>query len=146
MATTVIGHLLMYIKILLQEVWRAKVTWDEEVTGTLLDKWRVWLSVLPSIHAVNIPRCYRQVTTDKGSSIELHVFCDASENGMAAIAYFRFEVNGVVVGLEVSYGRHVMRCADIRYILYIEQRRGRSVFTDMSRGGIIHRSNGLFST
>ena len=41
-----IGHLLMYLKILLQEVWRAKTQWDEEISGSLLVKWQTWVSVL----------------------------------------------------------------------------------------------------
>ncbi|XP_041784360.1 uncharacterized protein LOC121602553 isoform X2 [Anopheles merus] len=91
-----IGHLLMYLKILLQEVWRAKTQWDEEISGSLLVKWQTWVSVLPSLQFVSIPRCYRQATHLNQCHIELHIFCDASENGMAAVAYFRFERDGLI--------------------------------------------------
>ena len=44
---------------------------------------------------VTIPRCYRRVTSTS-DKIALHIFCDASEHGMAAVAYFRIEEGGVI--------------------------------------------------
>ncbi|XP_058817368.1 uncharacterized protein LOC131680673 [Topomyia yanbarensis] len=88
-----IANLLMYLKVLLQEVWRSGVGWDEKISGNLLDKWRVWLRVLPGVQSVAVPRCYRKHTSasDETTTIELHTFVDASESGYAAVSYFRFE-------------------------------------------------------
>ena len=53
--------------------------------------------MLPNVRKVSVPRCYRLFTSaDAANVVQLHVFCDASENGIATIAYFRFEENGVI--------------------------------------------------
>ena len=85
-----VGHFIMYLKVLLQEIWRGGFSWDEELDGGIADKWTTWLRVLPAVQNVTIPRCYRYVCSTNAKR-ELHVFCDASENGMAAVAYLRFE-------------------------------------------------------
>ena len=46
--------------------------------------------------AVSIPRCYLKAVNINHCSIELHVFCDASENGMAAVDYLRFGEDGLI--------------------------------------------------
>ncbi|XP_062556965.1 uncharacterized protein LOC134221800 [Armigeres subalbatus] len=92
-----IANLLIYLKILLQEIWRAGCGWDDEISGKLAERWLTWVEVLPRVRQVNIPRCYRiETSANPTSNLELHIFCDASENGIAAVAYFRFEEKGKV--------------------------------------------------
>ncbi|XP_062542267.1 uncharacterized protein LOC134210240 [Armigeres subalbatus] len=98
-----IANFLIYLKILLQEIWRAGCGWDDEISGKLAEKWLTWVEVLPRVHQVNIPRCYRiKTSANPTSNLELHIFCDASENGIAAVAYFRFEEKGKVECLLVG--------------------------------------------
>ncbi|XP_065084677.1 uncharacterized protein LOC135706922 [Ochlerotatus camptorhynchus] len=90
-----ISNFLIYLKILLQEIWRAGCGWDDEIDGKLGERWITWVEALPNVQQVSVPRCYRNVTTaEPTNTVELHIFCDASENGMAAVAYFRFEEEG----------------------------------------------------
>ncbi|XP_058817676.1 uncharacterized protein LOC131680985 [Topomyia yanbarensis] len=92
-----ICNFLIYLKILMQEIWRSGCGWDDEINGKLAEKWQTWIEALPNVHQVKIPRCYRIITSAKpANNVELHIFCDASENGMAAVAYFRFEEEGKV--------------------------------------------------
>ncbi|XP_058128411.1 uncharacterized protein LOC131292089 [Anopheles ziemanni] len=91
-----LGNFLMYLKILLQEFWRAKSPWDDEAIGHLAVKWQIWVTALPNVQRVSVPRCYRSKTTANSERVELHMFCDASENGASAVAYLRFEENGVI--------------------------------------------------
>ncbi|XP_055597416.1 uncharacterized protein LOC129747298 [Uranotaenia lowii] len=87
-----IGNFLIYLKILLQEIWRSGTGWDDEIDSRLTEKWLTWIEALPNVRQVTIPRCYRTVTSiESTNSVELHVFCDASENGIAAVAYFKFQ-------------------------------------------------------
>ncbi|XP_055542841.1 uncharacterized protein LOC129728428 [Wyeomyia smithii] len=85
-----IAHFLMYLKVLLQEVWRSGVNWDEEINDALFTKWRAWLQVLPQVETLKIRRCYRKRLPASCTAGELHTFVDASENGMAAACYIRF--------------------------------------------------------
>ncbi|XP_062556768.1 uncharacterized protein LOC134221595 [Armigeres subalbatus] len=92
-----IANFLIYLKILLQEIWRAGCGWDDEISGKLAETWLTWVEVLPRVRQVNIPRCYRiETSANPTSNLELHIFCDASENGIAAVAYFMFEEKGKV--------------------------------------------------
>ncbi|XP_058840056.1 uncharacterized protein LOC131695546 [Topomyia yanbarensis] len=44
-----LSHLLIFLKILLQEIWRSGVGWDDEIPDALNEKWEKWLKVLPSV-------------------------------------------------------------------------------------------------
>ncbi|XP_059223223.1 uncharacterized protein LOC131997003 [Stomoxys calcitrans] len=93
-----IGHFLMYLKIVLQEVWRSGVGWDEEIHPPQMTKWTNWLSHLSEIEDIKIPRCYLQTFKSYHNlDVELHTFADASENGYAAISYLRISDGSEVV-------------------------------------------------
>ncbi|XP_055844833.1 uncharacterized protein LOC129911149 [Episyrphus balteatus] len=94
-----IAHFLMYVKVLLQDIWRSKVDWDEEIKDSEYTNWLKWVKFLPSMETLQIPRCY--ITHNPKSDFErqLHVFVDASENGFAAVAYLR---NETIDGIECS--------------------------------------------
>ncbi|XP_058448836.1 uncharacterized protein LOC131428813 [Malaya genurostris] len=87
-----ISNYLMQLKITLQEVWRSGVQWGELIKDKQFEAWKNWVTLLPSLERISIPRCFRkQTTASKSTVIQLHVFVDASENGMAAAAYLRFQ-------------------------------------------------------
>ncbi|XP_044751667.1 uncharacterized protein LOC123311663 [Coccinella septempunctata] len=77
-------------KIILQNIWRSKIGWDDEITHTLENQWQMWFSDLKNIYKFKIPRQYFSLNRHK-SNIQLHVFCDASENCYAAVAYIRVQ-------------------------------------------------------
>ncbi|XP_065088427.1 uncharacterized protein LOC135709909 [Ochlerotatus camptorhynchus] len=92
-----LANFLVFLKILLQEIWRSGVNWDEPIKSEQWEKWQTWLRVLPQVETVSVPRCYRMKTgIGERNVIQLHVFVDASENGFAAVAYLRFEEQGIV--------------------------------------------------
>ncbi|XP_065094980.1 uncharacterized protein LOC135716084 [Ochlerotatus camptorhynchus] len=84
-----ISHLLMFLKVLLQEIWRTTIGWDDPIQDTQFEKWLTWLAVFPYMSSVEVPRCYRSLTSVE-AEIEMHTFVDASENGFAAVVYLRF--------------------------------------------------------
>ncbi|XP_062708649.1 uncharacterized protein LOC134288292 [Aedes albopictus] len=81
---------LVHGKILLQDVWRSGLQWDETVSEELFDRWIRWTSQFPKVGALRIPRCYFEgATVRKYEQLQLHVFVDASEAAFSAVAYFR---------------------------------------------------------
>lgn len=83
---------LVYIKMLLQEIWRTKIGWDEMIYDYHYEKWLLWVGMLSKIEDVRIPRCYRTKTLpDVVKDTQLHIFVDASEYSYAAVAYLRIE-------------------------------------------------------
>ncbi|XP_058840177.1 uncharacterized protein LOC131695699 [Topomyia yanbarensis] len=107
-----LANVLMFLKVLLQDIWRSNIGWDEPIAGQQLSKWRTWLSVLDNVEKVSVPRCYRTITTSS-SVIQLHVFVDASKNGYAAVAYFRYEEGD---SIECAFVAAKTRVAPLKYV------------------------------
>ncbi|XP_055542952.1 uncharacterized protein LOC129728533 [Wyeomyia smithii] len=94
-----LGLLSMFLvhgKVILQEVWRAGLQWDEKVTDKIYESWTRWTGLFGKISALLIPRCYfHGATKETYSSLQLHVFVDASETAFSAVVYFRvMRLNG----------------------------------------------------
>ncbi|XP_062553818.1 uncharacterized protein LOC134219136 [Armigeres subalbatus] len=108
-----IDHYLVLLKILLQEVWRTGVEWDEPIPEILFERWRTWLRLLPELEKLRIPRCYRQVILAMEEAvIDMHVFVDASESAMSAVVFLRFSKGGQ---LECSLVAAKTRVAPMKY-------------------------------
>ncbi|XP_058827460.1 uncharacterized protein LOC131687395 [Topomyia yanbarensis] len=92
-----LSHFTIHGKILIQDVWRSKVTWDERIPVELRQRWDQWVALFPSLAAVRVPRCYfpRQLSS-KVKNIQLHMFVDASLAAFACVAYLRAEVDGKI--------------------------------------------------
>ncbi len=75
-------------KILLQELWREKLSWDTQVSGELSHRYLNYRTDLLRLQEYEIPHCYKPVTV-QASAFQLHGFSDASERAYAAVVYFR---------------------------------------------------------
>ena len=75
-------------KIGLQKMTIAHAGWDEPLDEEERTWWDKWLKKLEELRSLRIPRCIRPVP---GTDIEteMHIFCDASEEAFAAVAYLR---------------------------------------------------------
>ncbi|XP_055619056.1 uncharacterized protein LOC129764221 [Toxorhynchites rutilus septentrionalis] len=81
---------LIHGKILLQDVWRAGLLWDEKVPEDIFDRWTRWTELFPEIEDLRISLCYfTRATADTYKALQLHIFVDASEAAFSAVAYFR---------------------------------------------------------
>lgn len=86
-----IGLLSFFIihgKIILKEIWRTGVQWDERIKSDQMLKWREWIGALSVIESIRKNRCYFSEQCSDDSTYELHVFVDASEQASSAVAYF----------------------------------------------------------
>ncbi|XP_058827544.1 uncharacterized protein LOC131687474 [Topomyia yanbarensis] len=81
---------LVHGKILLQDVWRAGLQWDEQVTEEIFDRWVRWTGLFHKIRGLRIQRCYfKEANVQLYDHLQLHVFVDASKVAFSAVAYFR---------------------------------------------------------
>ncbi|XP_036322336.1 uncharacterized protein LOC118736350 [Rhagoletis pomonella] len=87
-------------KILLQKVWRSGVGWDDIIPEEFSAEWMRWLSFLPQVQSIKIPRCYFSMMCSEEAKCELHLFVDAGENAYAAVAYLRTK-NGSHIGVSL---------------------------------------------
>lgn len=85
-----LSPVMINMKILLQDVWRAKIDWDELITEQLFKKWCFCIEEIKKAECIKVPRCYF-TEYNENVVIQLHTFCDAGESGFACVSYFRFE-------------------------------------------------------
>lgn len=107
-----LGPIMMKAKLLLQDLWRCGIGWDEFIPENAHNKWFNWLSALNEIESFAIPRCYF-VRGAEIENIQLHVFGDASEQAYAASVYLRFEEEGEV---KVSFVSGKTRVAPLKHM------------------------------
>ena len=74
------------LKVMFQKLCTEHNDWDAEITGTLLEQWKMILSEMKLLNCIEIPRYYHNVIS-KSVSVELHGFSDASVSAYAAVIY-----------------------------------------------------------
>ncbi|XP_043234664.1 uncharacterized protein LOC122387998 [Amphibalanus amphitrite] len=92
-------------KLLLQQIWKRDLSWDDKIPKDLEQEWRKWTDELERINVLRLPR--HQFNNTCASEVELHVFCDASEKGFASVLYYRWrtEDGGIEVSIVVAKSR-----------------------------------------
>lgn len=73
-------------KILQRDIWLSGINWDQLLKPPSIAKWHEYRHAITQLSRISIPRWLGMST---GSSIQLHIFTDASEKAMGAAAYFR---------------------------------------------------------
>ncbi|XP_044587821.1 uncharacterized protein LOC123267321 [Cotesia glomerata] len=73
-------------KIFMQDLWLDRVSWDEQLSPSLIHKWTGYREDLRNIESIRIPR-WNNIAP--GATMELHGFSDALKNAMAAAVYLR---------------------------------------------------------
>ena len=76
-------------KLLMQDLCRQHLDWDDEAPENIQELWRNWLDDLPALKNVFVPRCVKPEEVRDELKTELHHFCDASEKGYGAVSYLK---------------------------------------------------------
>ncbi|XP_045541793.1 uncharacterized protein LOC106716081 isoform X1 [Papilio machaon] len=74
------------VKVLLQRLWLLQIDWDDEVPSDIRHTWQAFVSALPTLRTLRIPR---HAIGDNPIYVELHVFSDASESAYGACVFVR---------------------------------------------------------
>lgn len=83
-----LSPVILVAKMIMQKLWETGIKWDDRIPLNIAEEWRVFLEGLQGLDKVRVDRWLK---TDKTKPIELHVFCDASEDAYSAVAYVRQE-------------------------------------------------------
>lgn len=78
------------MKIVFQQLWEAKIQWDDPVPQSVCDVWKQWRSELHLLSDHLIPRCHFPEQMDV-ISVQLHGFSDASEVAYGGVVYLRLQ-------------------------------------------------------
>lgn len=82
-------------KYFIQLLWLAHLDWDEQLDPKLHRQWTKFCLDFPDIAQIRIPRHI------KVGKYRLIMFSDASEKGMAAVAYIQVESNNEIIDVRV---------------------------------------------
>jgi len=78
-------------KVFLQQLWALKLSWDTPLPPEMQEKWIQFYASLKSLEQLLIPR---HVPFSNSDSVQLHGFCDASQNAYGACIYILSTITG----------------------------------------------------
>ncbi|GFU50594.1 integrase catalytic domain-containing protein [Trichonephila clavipes] len=81
-----IGPIVTKAKIFIQELWKIKLDWSEQLPPDAMEEWMNFYQKLAKVNNFKIPRCILFPATIR---IEIHGFSDASERAYAAVVYIK---------------------------------------------------------
>ncbi|XP_065361998.1 uncharacterized protein LOC135955572 [Calliphora vicina] len=105
-----LSYYMITAKLLMREVWRHNIRWDDALPGELNEMWNNWRQELQNVINVKVPRFYFR--NGFPSRLELHVFVDASEDAFGAVSYWR-SINADNK-IEVTFVAAKTRCAPLK--------------------------------
>ena len=76
-------------KLFLREFLSITTDWDEPLPKERLSDWESWKSSLKHFEELRIPRTYSSLSFSQATEKEVHIFSDASEQVIAAVAYLK---------------------------------------------------------
>ncbi|UYV81320.1 hypothetical protein LAZ67_20000761 [Cordylochernes scorpioides] len=84
---------MLKIKLMIQTLWAAKLTWDEPIPVRLQESWKALQNDLASLHQVQIPRW---IGLFEPATYQIHGFADASQRAYAAMVYIKIIHNSSI--------------------------------------------------
>lgn len=83
------GPYTLKAKMIIQDLSRLKLGWDEQLPDKELDRWQIWKNDLTKMENLRVPRCVKPSAMEKIAEICLHYFSDASQSAYGVTAYLR---------------------------------------------------------
>lgn len=74
-------------KIILQELCRLKIGWDDDLPEHIKRRWTDWLTSLPALEHFSVARCFKPKDFGNDVFAQLHHFADASEDAYGSVSY-----------------------------------------------------------
>ncbi|XP_043287492.1 uncharacterized protein [Venturia canescens] len=81
-----LGPVITYAKLIMQELWVEKLDWDDPIPLSIHTKWLKYTKGLDKLNNLSFDRKFSSTETDE---LQIHGFCDASENAYGACIYIR---------------------------------------------------------
>ncbi|XP_055604591.1 uncharacterized protein LOC129752834 [Uranotaenia lowii] len=82
-----VGPVVVQAKMIIQQLWRLKVGWDDPLDEQYQNRWKEYKQSLMPLESLSVPR-WLGFSKDC-VSVQLHGFCDASEVAYGACLYLR---------------------------------------------------------
>ncbi|XP_036340310.1 uncharacterized protein LOC118749613 [Rhagoletis pomonella] len=98
-----LSHFTISAKLVLRELWKRSIGWDEPVLNEVNAMWSVFRKQLLTVVECRVPRHYFQMGPSR--KLQLHVFVDSSENAFSAAAYWRSENMNHIIEVSLVYAK-----------------------------------------
>ena len=85
----ILSPITISFKIFFQQLCRAKLDWDDPLTGELDRRWRILTSELSQVKSAVMPHYPPALNEVDHPQLQLVGFCDASQGAYAAVVYLR---------------------------------------------------------
>jgi hypothetical protein len=85
----IISPTTVQLKMFAQKLCKAKIGWDDALTGVLLSSWEALVNNLQQVNVLQIPRFYLSGVDRSSIQYGLHGFSDASVGAYAAVVYLK---------------------------------------------------------
>ncbi|XDV52444.1 hypothetical protein PO909_021172 [Leuciscus waleckii] len=83
----ILAPVVLTAKLILQELCRLKLGWDDDIPEHLAKKWNSWLEDLHLLKDFGVSRCFKPRDFGKVIFKQLHHFADASQEGYGTVSY-----------------------------------------------------------
>ena len=94
---------LLGIKLLIQDLWRKKLHWDDSLPSDLQKKWKYIQENFSYVYKIEVPRFYG-FNSLKGTT-ELHLFSNSSSYAFECVVYFRNITEENIVNVSFVIGK-----------------------------------------
>lgn len=84
-----LAPVMLNAKLLLQELCRLQLGWDDPVPPKFAEQWRMILCDIQKVSEFKVNRCFKFPGFGDIKHTELHHFSDASESGYGIVSYLR---------------------------------------------------------
>jgi len=84
-----VGPFILPAKIILQDLCKKKLGWDDKIPEEDVNRWKAWLESLPLLERFCTERCCKPTNFEEVTSCQLHYFSDASQLAYGAVSYLR---------------------------------------------------------
>ncbi|XP_062587767.1 uncharacterized protein LOC134249430 [Saccostrea cucullata] len=92
-------------RILMRDLIAETIDWDDPLPECRIKDWRNWKDSLKSLEHLQVPRCLLQHSYEDSDVKRLHVFSDASEQAIAAVAFLQAIDNNRTIHIGFTYGK-----------------------------------------
>ncbi|XP_071944669.1 uncharacterized protein [Antedon mediterranea] len=93
-------------RVLFRTIMHLKLDWDDPLPEGMKHKWDAWKESLKKLASLKIQRTYHKSLRNNVINTKVHVYCDASEQAVAAVAFLRTTtIHGTEVGFLIGISR-----------------------------------------
>ncbi|XP_071964141.1 uncharacterized protein [Antedon mediterranea] len=101
-----ISPVLVCGRVLFRTIMHLKLDWDDPLPEGMKHKWDAWKESLKKLASLKIQRTYHKSLRKDVINTKVHVYCDASEQAVAAVAFLRTTtIHGTEVGFLIGKSR-----------------------------------------